>query len=1255
MSEAIETTEPVGGGFPIVVIGGGEGAITAFYDLLDALPKHCGFAMIITIQGDHHTHKALHEYLHKQDKLNLTEMTESVKICRDSVYLAPLKLSVTVSNACLHLQRRGSSYGPAMIIDDLFDSLAKDQSINAIGVLLSGPGSDGAIGMQSIKEYGGFTLAQDESAHNDEMPRAAISLNCIDLILSPRQLGEELARLVRHRPVSGINGFETKEVELAKRIFRHLRTHCNVDFTHYKSGTIERRLKRRLALHDMNDLAKYTALVESDLAEAHALCRDLLIKFTEFFRDSEVFEILEESIFPRIIQASSNQMPIRIWVPGCATGEEVYSIAIALNEYLSKHNINKTMQIFGTDVSEEALDTARTARYIENIARNVSPARLQRFFVKEGDRYRIIKAIRDCCTFARQNVAYDPPFSRIDLLSCRNLLIYLDPSLQKRVMSSFHFALQREGILMLGLSETVGAYSELFGAIELKRGKFFVKKPLHSRPFFSFGGVHAPAGSKMQAMSTPSTAAAQSSHETTMAHLRSEADRIATQRYTPASVLCDEEFNVVEFRGDTSPFLTNPPGAPTNDLQRLARPAIFLAISSAIRQIINDGTPLRKTGLKIDVAGEPSEVAVDVLPLRSEGSQSRWFLVFFELSTTAARAPHEQITLWQEIKAAISLRIAGSEARRREDMQSREIERLHEELRATRDQIRLMLEEHESSMEELKSMEEETLSSNEEFQSTNEELETAKEELQSVNEELSTANDELRFRNRELKTLNDEIAQSRDFADAIIEAMAEPLLGLDIHLRVLRANRMFYTTFKTTSRETLNLPLYSLANGQWNTPELRKLFDELTPQQPQIQGREFTAAFVEIGQRTILVNASRLAFTDNVFILLTLLDVTERNDTLRLLREADRQKDEFLAMLAHELRNPLAAINSALMILRQPNADKASKDEAQQIAQRQLGNQIRIVDDLLDVSRITRGIITLSLQKVDLCALVRSAHEGLSASLVARRHEVTLRLPLEPVLVEGDRTRLEQVISNLLANANKYTPEGGRILVSVHRENAEAVLEIADTGIGMAPDFLPKVFDIFVQAERSLDRANGGLGIGLALARRLVQLHGGSIEAHSDGIDKGSKFRIQLPLLKAEYESPNLIDSAESPSSFITPKRILVVDDNQDAAKSMAMLLELNGHVVATAYDGVTGMCLLREFKPHAALLDIGLPGMNGYEMCRQAHNNPDNTNVCFVALTGYGGNENIQEAYAAGFDFHLVKPATLEQINQVLAGITLH
>jgi len=1255
MDEMSSTPPPRGVDFPIVGIGASAGGLEAILELLEGIPAKANLAVLVVQHLDPSRPSLLTEIFSNRASLHVSEATDNLIMKPGRLYVIPPNMTMAVASDRIKLSPRDETSSSPTPIDDLFQSMAQSVTDRAIGVILSGSGTDGALGMQAIKEYGGITFAQDAaSARFSSMPRAAIQLGCIDFVLSPSAIALELMRIAQHPftvSAQTDSADSLNDEDNYRRLFRHLQSVCNIDFSHYKRGTIERRLARRLVLHNLHALPDYISLLETDGVEASALCREFLINFTHFFRDPETFDTLATVGFPRILQNGDTQTPIRVWVAGCSTGEEVYSIAICLTEYLARISQSREIQIFGTDVSEEALNIARAGRYLENISRNVSAERLLQFFVKEGDYYRVNKVIRDSCIFARQNVAYDPPLSRLDLLSCRNLLIYLEPSLQKRVMPLFHFSLRRDGLLLLGMSETIGAYSDLFTMIENSRGsKLFAKKWLAGRPYSTFPASPA-TGDKARIQMAIRPPYDIGSDISSGDQMRREVDSLTLARYAPASVLCDENFKVMEFRGDTGIFLVNPTGPPTNDLLRLAKPGIVWAVSDAIREVRKTGNTVCKQGLSLGDGSEPRECSFEVLPLRLAQQEASWFLFFFQCTEQPESKPAGKPirSFWSQVSAMIMPWTTRYDAKQKSLQQEQEISRLTDELRGTREQIALMLGEHERSLAELKSIEEETLSSNEEFQSANEELETAKEELQSLNEELSTTNDELRYRNGELKVLHDVISRSRDYSDAIVDTMAEPMLILDANFKIERANRAFYKIFQTRPNDTLHFNLYALGNGQWDIPVLRDLLEELLPRHTEVRDHEVTAYFPKIGRRTMLVNAMRIAWPEQGLILLTINDVTARYQVLERLIHGDQQKDEFLAMLAHELRNPLAAMKNALQVLKRPDADMMIKGDAQLIIERQLHKQIRLVDELLDVSRISRGVVALKLERFDLSEAIRASLETLQVEIAQAGHQITLELPDDALMIEGDRERLEQVVTNLVINAIKYTLKNGRISLTLHRDFDDAIFTVSDNGIGMTPEFLARVFTVFAQADTSFEKTHGGLGIGLALVRRIAELHGGKVHAESMGLGLGSSFSLRIPALSptALLSNSALNSRPVSPpaaTSNITLKhRILVVDDNSDAAESLATVLKLDGHDTHVVYDSAGSFEAVERFNPNVVVLDIGLPGIDGYEVCRRMRRMPGHEKMLIIAMSGYGTAKNIETAKLAGFDHHMTKPADLQ------------
>jgi two-component system, chemotaxis family, CheB/CheR fusion protein len=1239
--------------FPVVGIGASAGGLDAISVLLGCISPSGGMAFLIVQHLTPLRPSLLPEILSKHTSMPVVEAVDDMLIEIDHVYVIAPNTSMSLARHRIRLRPRGETLGPPMPIDDLFDSLARELGVDAIGVILSGNGSDGALGLQSIQACGGITFAQDlVSARYGSMPRAAIGLGCVDSVLAPADIAKEIARIGRY-PKRAFDELElmgpaaeTGEQRL-RPMFRLLRNACNIDFTYYKRGTVQRRLSRRMALREMTSVVDYLALLDADPAETLALGRDLLIRVTEFFRDPETFDELARTVFPNLIGDWALATPVRIWVPGCATGEEVYSIAICLLEYLDERAAHTQIQIFGTDVSVDALEIARAGRYIENIARSVSPQRLERFFERDGDHYCIKKSVRSLCTFARHNVTTDPPFSKIDLISCRNLLIYLDPLLQRNVMPLFHYGLVSNGVLMLGPSESVGASSELFSVIPNASSKLYSKKPRPGRPRMGLPASTVSPASTVIAKPSQGTREVPSRAEL----LRREIDRMTLARHTPASVLCDEELNILEFRGDTSPYLANPSGPPSSSLKRLARPDIFLAVDEAVRQARREATVVRKMNLPLRTADNGRTIAIEVHPVQIAEMPGHWYLIFFEAPpqrpgpAQGATGGLRGLGAMQVLRQALNR--SGSEGRGEKDL---EIAKLNAALEDSHRHLLSMLEEHENAREDLRASEEELLSNNEEFQSTNEELETAKEELQSVNEELTTTNDELRYRNHELKSAGDEVIRARDFAQAIVETMSEPLLVLEADLMITLANRAFYETFQTSAEKTVGTKLYALGNEQWNIPALRELLEELVPQKTRVRDYQITHEFPGIGVRTMQLSATRIAWPAQALILLTIADVTQQHQAFGRLQSADQQKDEFLAMLAHELRNPLAAIRNGLQVWERGNVDEATQKIAREAAQHQLDHEIRLVEDLLDVSRITRGIIVLKTERIDFVETVRRATEAMRAEFEACQHEVTLAFPLDVLPIDADAMRIEQIVTNLLGNAIKYTQPGGYIRISIERHFSDAVLTLVDNGIGMAAEFIPSIFDIFVQAERSLDRKAAGLGLGLALVHRLVELHHGSVHAFSEGLRRGSKFVVRLPALPrgTAAEHPAHVAMHEVPT--LGAMRILVVDDNVDGLESSAVLLRIDGHDVQTARDGVTALRLVEEFSPDVVLLDIGLPGIDGYEVARRIRLIPGQRDTLLIAHSGYGEEEHIERAKLAGFDHHLVKPADLSQLNALIA-----
>jgi len=1061
--------------------------------------------------------------------------------------------------------------------------------------------------------------------------------------------------------------------EQFKRVFRILRNASGVDFAHYKRTTIQRRLSRRMAVHQIEGFATYVNLLQENPGEAQALFRDFLICVTSFYRDQSMFQALAKNIFPSLLEDRNARNPLRIWIPGCASGEEVYSIAISLYECLPDAASNRLIQIFGTDLNDAAIEQARAGYYLDNISADVSAERLRRFFTKTDDHYQIAKFIRELCVFAKHNLIRDPPFSRLDLISCRNVLIYLDQSLHRRALSLFHYALKPRGFLVLGPSETVGQSPDFF-EYQDDQHRIYVRKDSSDRAAAKLDT--GPVGQR-DLGSTPTKAV---SDQFDLDRILKESDRLLLTRYAPACVLVDEDLNILQFRGETSLYLEHRPGLASLNLQKLARPTLLVALSTAISQVRKDEAPVRQDGIRVrGQGGETREIQLEVIPIRVPESNAPGYLILFEDSPRQTSGQKGRIwleDLFDKLLGKAQTSVTQSE-------REREFLKVKQELDAARDFLQATIEEQEAAKEELKSAQEELLSANEEFQTTNEELETAKEELQATNEELVTTNDELRNRNRELNRANEALQVAQDYAEAIIATVREPLLILNKEGRAVRANRAFYEFFKVPSEEVENRGIDEICGNQWNDSNLQVLLEKAVSQNKPFSDFEMLKVFPSIGEKALLLHGHRLPFDEKrgELCLLAINDVTDRKaleearraerehvieeqaGNIRglvqrdaVLREADQHKDEFLAMLAHELRNPLAPIRTTLDVLRRSDTTDPTLEWGWNIIDRQTRHLTRLVDDLLDVARLTRGEISLRKEIVSLLEVLNHSVETSRPLIAARQQTLKLQLPSESLYVGGDFVRLAQVFANLLNNASKYSPEGNEIALAAEGVGSEAMITVSDHGIGIPADVLPHIFEVFAQADRSKARSQGGLGLGLTLSRRLVELHGGNITATSEGPGMGAQMVVRLPVSSKapppENARADLVgDGRTARSKF----RVLVVDDNVDSAESIVKLLQLHGHDARCAFNGASALLLARQFEPDSILLDISLPDMDGYEVLRQVREQSPASRPFVAAVTGFGQPEDRRRTREAGFDHHLVKPFGPDVLMEMLRSLGQH
>jgi two-component system, chemotaxis family, CheB/CheR fusion protein len=715
----------------VVGVGASAGGLEAFSELLRAIDQARNLAIVFVqhLSPDHES--ALVSLLSRQTSLEVVQASEGVHVRAGCVYVIPPNVQMELRGGELHLSPRPLDRSRHTPIDTFFSSLAEAAGARGIAVVLSGTATDGASTLRDVKLAGGVTFAQSpDSAKYDGMPRAAIETGMVDLVLSPHDIGAKLAEIARRGRMGPTPFADEHEIapDHLERVYEVLRPVSGVDFRHYKLPTVKRRLFRRMALHRLTEVGLYLELVERDPNEARSLYQDLLIHVTRFFRDPESFFGLSSHVLPAVVENRPADRPIRVWVSGCATGEEAYSVAITLLEFLQAERSDLKVQIFATDVSESAIEFARAGVYATSIEADVSPERLRVFFTRVAAGYRVTKTVRDLCVFARQDLTKDPPFSHLDLVLCRNVLIYMDAVLQKKLLSVFHYALNPGGFLILGQAESVGAQTGLFAVVDNKlrihRRKDSVAYPATAFPLDRATGSASRGNAGL------------ADGDASEKGLLVEVSRALVDRYAPPGVVVDSDWQIVQVRGQTGLFLEPAPGDASLNVLKMAREGLLFGLRAALQTARKNRTPVRRTGLQVKSGHRWLPVTLDVLPLTT-GGRLHYLVLFSAPPPEGDREAPAPAAKRREGRSAVAL--------------------LKRELAASREYLQSIIQELEAANEELQSANEEILSSNEELQSTNEELDTAKEELQSMNEELNTVNEELHGTNDEMSRVNSDL------------------------------------------------------------------------------------------------------------------------------------------------------------------------------------------------------------------------------------------------------------------------------------------------------------------------------------------------------------------------------------------------------------------------------------------------------------------------------------------------------------------
>jgi two-component system CheB/CheR fusion protein len=1194
--------------FPVVGVGASAGGLEAFADLLHGLPADTGMAYVFIQHLEPNHESILAHLLSRESAMPVTQAEDGTVLLPNHVYVIPANAAMTVSGLVLALKPRVAT---ATVIDTFLRSLAESRKNGAIAVILSGTGSDGALGVQAIAEEGGVVFAQDPvSAKFDGMPRSAIATGCVDFVLPTDAIAAEIPKIAREphviqRDIPAHSAeFPDSQNEL-QALLDLLLTATGIDFSLYRQTTVRRRVLRRIALLHQRNLGDYLRYVKEKPDELHTLAQEILIRVTHFFRDPEAFEGLRHTVFPTLIRKAPPDGGVRIWAAGCSTGEEAYSIAICFLEVAEQMQSRVPAQVFATDINEAAIERARRGAYIENIVADVSPERLARFFVRTGREFRVSRVLRELCIFSRHDLLNDPPFSRMDLVSCRNVLIYLD-SMREYALSRFHFTLNRGGFLLLGRSETAGSSADLFAPLDKAAG-LYVRQESASHPARA-RRKNVPVLSLQPGNSMPARLPGK-------IELRGRADRISAARYDPSQVIVNSDLEAVASSGENTNF--PPPDSQNHKALEAVKRDHAGALKNATRTAGKTGQPIRIERVKVGEGAVTREVSIEVTPL---GTERQHFLIVFE-----DQAGHPELDL------------ESGETNPPGDGRKFEmlIKSLQDEVTSSRAQLESVIVEHAAVNEEV-------AASNEELQSLNEELESSKEELEATNAELTEVNQELEVRNTELDN-------AREFAQATVDTVRGSLVVLGPDLRVLKANQSFYRTFQMSPDEVEQRFIYELGDGRWRNPRLREMLEHALPGKRNVEDFEIEQEVPPMGQRILLLNARW--FERDERILLAIEDVTESRRAAEELRESQKMEaiGYLAAGVAHDFNNLLTSImGNASLLLEAVPKDSPSRSAAESV--------VSASEHAADLTRqllAYAGKGRVHLERVNLSEVVMQTGRLIHSSIPA---SVQLRLDLDkhlPLLL-ADPSQMRQVAMNLVINgAEAIGTAEGAVLVATGRQTITneplpdlyprerlapgeyVFLEVQDNGSGMDEQTVRRIFDPFFTTKFT------GRGLGLAAVLGIVRHHKGAVQVHSVP-GRGSCFRVLLPATeKAELAIAEDVTRADLRGTGT----VLVLDDEEVIRSFSRSALEPYGYTVLLARDSREGLQLF-EAGPKdigLVLLDVAMPIMDRLETLGRIRGiRPD---VRVVICSGLG-DVDIEARFAgndiAGF---LPKPYTARQL----------
>jgi len=1106
--------------FPIIGIGASAGGLEAFRQFIEAIPDDSEMAYVI-VQHLHPQHDSmLTELLSRVAKIPINEITDDIHLAPNNIYVIPENKMLTSFDGVLKLNPRQKDT-KNQAIDVFFNSLAEVHLDLAYGVLLSGNGSDGTLGLKAIKKHGGITFAQDHKAANNEMPQNAINAGVVDYVLSPVQIVEKLIELSKARDLV-INENDLNDEDVFQEIIKILRHHSGVDFTYYKQTTIRRRIARRMALNKILNLSDYLKILQGNKLAPEDLFNDLLIPVTEFFRDAKIFQTMREKVFPLLTGKVTEGNSIRIWIAGCSTGEEAYTLAIALHEYLGENLEGKEIQIFASDISEVAIAKARIGFYRKSQMRNISETILTKYFTSNTNGYKIKRQIRDLCIFAVHNFLTDPPFAKMDLITCRNVFIYMDSILQKKSLATFHYALKENGFLLLGKSETAVPAGELFQPFD-KAGKIYTRKQVSGR------FVHSGMGSNDK-LKNSKTAIVRK--EIIKEDFRKSAESVLLAKYTPASVIVNDQMDIVHINGSIAEFIELSTGKPTFNLLKMAREGLAFELRNTFHKAKENGTLIKKEGIQLKNKGTISEITIEVQLL--EDTSEPYFLVLF----------YKTIIIKEDLP---SNEFSAEEIREHPNL--RRIAQLEKELAKIHDDVNAISEEQEASNEELQSANEELLSGSEELQSLNEELETSKEELQSSNEELLQINQELLNKQQQINI-------SKKYTEAIVATLREPIVVLDTNLRIKNINRAFSKKYNIAKEEAVGKLIYEIQNHLFDNIPMRAMLEKVLPEKTQLEDYQISINLLPYGESIMLLNARQVTneTSKEQLILLAIEDITERRiienrlkvlsdgfetkvqertsdlltsnteleNTIKNLHGANVQLQEYAYVASHDLQEPLRKI--LMFISRLLEMDENISKEALLLLEKisKSSNRMNtLIQDLLAYSYLDNP--DSQFVATDLNVIVKNIL--VDFELMIEERNVKIKLGELPV-INAISLQMNQLFYNLISNALKFCKNDGsisKIEISSRKISKTQIKKypvmdqsleyceiiIKDNGIGFDKQFENKIFTIFRRLHNN--EVYTGTGIGLSIGKKIVENHKGLIFSKAEE-NVGAAFHIILPI-----------------------------------------------------------------------------------------------------------------------------------------------